>query len=155
MRPKKANKLGEKVSKGKGLSYLDHLSELRRRMLVVLLVFVLCFLLAFWWSEFLYQILVFPLKLLYDKQGRALSLVYTALPEAFFAYVKISLFAAFFAGLPIFFMELYRFVIPALKRHERAVFLPVFVLSPLLFFAGALVAYFFVIPGGFSVLFEL
>ncbi len=127
-------------------NYLDHLAELRKRLILVFLTFVVFGLVFFYFSGYLYSILLQPLSNVYKEQSRSLSLIYTALPEAFIANIKIAVFAALLFTLPIFFMQIYRFVVPALQKKEKKIFKFIFVSSPLLFFSGVCVAYFFVIP---------
>ncbi len=126
--------------------YLEHFGELRKRLLTVFIVFCLFSLVFFYFSGFLYSILLKPLSDVYEAQSRSLSLVYTALPEAFIANIKISVFAALLLTLPLFFIQIYRFVVPALQKKEEKILKVVLVGSPLLFFTGICVAYFFVIP---------
>ncbi|MEO8559574.1 MAG: twin-arginine translocase subunit TatC, partial [Rhodospirillales bacterium] len=73
-------------------------------------------------------------------------LIYTALTEAFFTYIKLSLFVAFILGFPIFATQVWLFVAPGLYRHERAGFLPFLISTPIMFYAGTAMVYYVVIP---------
>jgi sec-independent protein translocase protein TatC len=124
---------------------LDHLIELRKRLLWSVVVLVLLFGVCFYFSEPIFKFLAAPL------QARdPTPLVYTALTEAFFTYVKLSLFAAVLLGFPIFATQIWLFVAPGLYRHERKGFLPFLISTPIMFYAGAAAVYYFVIPGAWS-----
>jgi sec-independent protein translocase protein TatC len=73
-------------------------------------------------------------------------MIFTALHEAFFTYVKVAFFAAIFLGFPIVATQVYKFVAPGLYRHERRAFLPFLIATPFLFFAGGAMAYYVVFP---------
>lgn len=120
---------------------LDHLIELRRRLLWSLLALVVAFLGCFYFADQIFAFLVQPL--LRAGQGK---LVYTQLFEAFFVQVKVALFAAAMIAFPIIAMQIWKFVAPGLYRHEKRALLPFLLATPVLFLAGAALAYYFVIP---------
>lgn len=120
---------------------LDHLIELRRRLLWSLLALVVAFLGCFYFADQIFAFLVQPL--LKAGQGK---LVYTQLFEAFFVQVKVALFAATMIAFPIIAMQIWKFVAPGLYRHEKRALLPFLMATPVLFLAGAAMAYYFVIP---------
>ena len=120
---------------------LEHLIELRRRLLWCLATLVLTFFLCFYFAKDIFAILVQPL--LKGGQGK---LIYTDIFEAFFTQVKVALFAALMLSFPVLATQLWRFVAPGLYAKEKNAFLPFLLLTPLFFAAGACFAYFVAMP---------
>ncbi|HEY0111765.1 MAG TPA: twin-arginine translocase subunit TatC [Allosphingosinicella sp.] len=120
---------------------LDHLIELRRRLLWCVAAIAVAFGICLHFATEIFAVLVQPL--LKVGQGR---LIYTNIFEAFFVDVKVALFAALMAAFPIIATQLWRFVAPGLYAKERKAFLPFLLLTPLLFAAGGALAYFFAVP---------
>ncbi len=128
---------------------IDHLIELRARLMrcvVALAVsFVVCWV---WFAEDIFDLLVRPLTGAFPPgQGK---LIYTKLYEAFFVEVKVALFAAFFVSFPIISNQLWAFMAPGLYAREKRAFLPFLFATPVLFFSGAALAYFLVMPAAFK-----
>ncbi len=123
---------------------LDHLVELRSRLIrsvvVILVLFVACFFVA----EDIYIFLVQPLADVFDREGARL--IYTDLTEVFFTYVKVAMFAALFIGFPYVAAQLWLFIAPGLYRNEKGAFLPFLVLTPVLFFTGGALVYYVIFP---------
>lgn len=120
---------------------LEHLVELRRRLLWSLAALVLAFFVCFYYAKTIFAFLVQPL--LAAGQGR---LIYTQLFEAFFVDVKVALFAAFMVAFPVIATQVWRFVAPGLYRNEKRAMLPFLFATPLLFTLGAASAYYGAIP---------
>lgn len=134
---------------------LSHLFELRRRLLQSLGVFSVVFIGCYFQAETIYQFLLRPLAEAFgDDHSRRM--IYTGLHEAFVTYLKLSLFSALFLTLPFILIQLWRFMAPGLYRHERRATSLLFAATPLLFFAGAALAYYVVFPlaWGFFISFE-
>lgn len=126
---------------------LDHLIELRGRLLKCVWALLLTGVVCFYFSDKLFAVLVHPLKEAFgDAGGR---LVYTKLYEAFFVQVKIAIFGAFFLSFPIIANQLWAFVAPGLYAKEKKALLPFLVMTPVLFVMGASLAYFVVMPTAF------
>jgi sec-independent protein translocase protein TatC len=128
---------------------LDHLIELRTRLLRCVLAFFICFILAFSQADRVFGILVQPLVDAYGP-GSVGKLIYTKLYEAFFVEIKVAAFAGLCLSFPIIANQLWAFVAPGLYRREKQAFLPFLLATPLLFTAGASLAYFFVMPTAFK-----
>jgi len=126
---------------------LDHLIELRSRLLKCVIALFLGFVLCFAFSEQLFAILVHPLKEAFGPEGG--KLVYTKLYEAFFVQVKVAIFGSFFLSFPIIANQLWAFVAPGLYVKEKKALLPFLLATPTLFLAGASLAYFVVMPTAF------
>jgi sec-independent protein translocase protein TatC len=120
---------------------LEHLIELRRRLLWCLATLVVTFFLCFAFAKDIFAILVQPL--LKAGQGK---LIYTDVFEAFFTQVKVALFAALMLSFPVLATQLWRFVAPGLYAKEKGAFLPFLLLTPVFFAAGASFAYFVAMP---------
>ena len=124
---------------------LEHLTELRQRLIWALgALFVAC-VLCYAVSEPIFGFLMRPLADVFEGQtGRRL--IYTGLAETFFTYLKVALFAGLFFSFPIIATQIWKFVAPGLYRNERRAFLPFLIASPLLFVLGAALVYYLVFP---------
>ncbi|KPF80417.1 MttB family protein [alpha proteobacterium AAP81b] len=126
---------------------MDHLIELRSRLLRSLAAFVIAFGIAFSQADHIFNFLVQPLVQAFGPgMGR---LVYTKLYEAFFVEIRVAGFAALVLAFPIIANQLWAFVAPGLYRRERAAFLPFLLATPILFTCGAALAYYGVMPVAF------
>ena len=123
---------------------VGHLTELRRRMIRCLLVFVLLSGLCFLVVDHIYAFLVRPLADVLEGENRRL--IYTGMGEAFITYMKLSCFAGAFLSFPYVASQIWLFVAPALYRNEKKVFLPFLVATPALFLVGAAFVYYAVMP---------
>jgi sec-independent protein translocase protein TatC len=127
---------------------LDHLVELRTRLMRVILAMLVAFAVCFYFADEIFGFLVRPLTEAFPPgQGK---LIYTKLYEAFFVEVKVAMFAAFFVCFPIIANQLWAFVAPGLYAKEKQAFLPFLFWTPVLFTAGASLAYFVVMPTAFK-----
>ena len=121
-----------------------HLIELRRRLIYSLVAFVLASLFCYHFSRDIYAFLVKPLATVLHGEDR--KLIYTGLTEAFFTYMKLSLFAGGILAFPLIAAQVWMFVAPGLYKNEKKAFLPYLVATPVLFLTGAAFVYCFVIP---------
>ena len=125
---------------------LDHLVELRKRLVWCAYVIVALFFVSYYFSNDIYRFLVQPLADVLAAQGEQRRLIFTALQEAFFTYVKLSLFAAMFLGFPFIAIQFWLFVAPGLYKHERKILMPFLMATPVLFFTGGALVYYVVFP---------
>lgn len=126
---------------------LDHLIELRTRLLRSIVALALAFSICFYFADEIFSFLVRPLTAAFPPgQGK---LIYTKLYEAFFVEIKVALFAAFCVSFPIIANQIWAFVAPGLYAKEKKAFLPFLFATPLLFTAGAALAYYVVMPTAF------
>jgi sec-independent protein translocase protein TatC len=124
---------------------VEHLVELRRRLIICTAAFVAASLACYAVTPQLYAFLVRPLaESLPDPTHRRL--IYTGLTEAFFTYMKLAAVAGFFLSFPVIAAQVYAFMAPGLYKHERRVLLPYLVAAPTLFLLGAAMAYYGVFP---------
>lgn len=122
---------------------LDHLIELRARLIKALGAFFVMFVACFFFAKDIYNILVIPYQ---HAAGPEAKLIYTAPQEFFFTQMKVAMFAAGFLSCPVVFGQIYAFVAPGLFRHEREAFRPYLIATPVFFAAGALLVFFIVMP---------
>jgi sec-independent protein translocase protein TatC len=133
------------VSHEDRLTLVEHLDELRTRLIVCVAVFVVAFALCFWQNNLLLEIANGPLP---DGQ-RLLTLGIT---EPFTTTLTVSAYGALVLSLPIFIYQLYAYVLPAFSKQERRVVLPILLMFPFLFIAGIAFSYFVVMPAAVSFL---
>jgi len=123
---------------------LDHLIELRSRLIKALLAFGVAFIVCFFIAKYIYNFLVWPFVLVAGAEHS--KFIYTALLEYFITQLKLALFGAAFISFPIVATQIYKFVAPGLYRHERAAFRPYLIATPVFFVLGAMLVYFVVFP---------
>ncbi len=126
---------------------LDHLIELRTRLLRSVMALGLAFCVCLYFADDIFGFLVRPLTAAFPAgEGK---LIYTQLYEAFFVNLKVALFAAFFISFPVIANQLWAFVAPGLYAKEKNAFLPFLIATPVLFTSGAALAYYVVMPTAF------
>ncbi|MEQ1864002.1 MAG: twin-arginine translocase subunit TatC [Micropepsaceae bacterium] len=124
---------------------LDHLIELRKRLMWSLLGFVVAFVACYFVAEDIYAFLTHPLADAFAGQtGRRM--IFTDLTETFFTYLKVAAFGALCISFPIIASQIWMFVAPGLYRSERRAFLPFLVATPVLFTMGAALVYYGLMP---------
>ncbi len=126
-------------------SILEHLYELRRRLLYSFAALLLGFFVSFYFANDIFNFLTHPLLQVFgDTEGRRL--IYTGLAEKFFTNIKLAFFASFMVMFPVLLMQIWMFIAPALYKNERKIFLPFLVMTPVLFALGAAFVYYAVLP---------
>jgi sec-independent protein translocase protein TatC len=131
----------------KPMPLLDHLIELRRRLLWSVVAFFLCFGIGYYFAGDIYFFLAEPLADILREQGNPdPHLIYTQLYEAFFVRIKVAFFAGAFLAFPVIASQIYLFVAPGLYRSEKRALLPFLLATPVLFLLGAALAYYVVFP---------
>ncbi|HXZ16636.1 MAG TPA: twin-arginine translocase subunit TatC [Roseiarcus sp.] len=123
---------------------MDHLIELRERLIKALIAFVITFIACFFVAGHIYNVLIFPFEWVAGAENTRF--IYTALLEFFWTKLKLAMFGAAFLSFPIVAGQLYKFVAPGLYRHERRAFAPYLVATPIFFALGGTVVYFIVMP---------
>jgi sec-independent protein translocase protein TatC len=123
---------------------LEHLVELRGRLIKALIAFFLTFVVCFFFAKHIYNILVWPFVWVAGVENS--KFIYTALLEYFVTQIKLAVFGAAFLSFPVIASQIYMFVAPGLYRHERNAFLPYLIATPVFFFLGAMVVYFLAMP---------
>jgi sec-independent protein translocase protein TatC len=123
---------------------MDHLIELRSRLIKALLAFAVAFIFCFFFAKQIYNVLVWPFVWVAGPENS--KFIYTALLEYFLTQLKLAMFGAGFISFPIIATQIYMFVAPGLYKHERGAFLPYLVATPVFFALGSLLVYFLVLP---------
>ncbi|WP_290688897.1 MULTISPECIES: twin-arginine translocase subunit TatC [unclassified Haematobacter] len=129
---------------------IEHLAELRKRLIWSALAFVVAMFLAFTVWNPIFNFLTWPVCGALAERGQDCGLVLIKLQEGFFVAIKISMFGGLVLSFPIIAYQLWRFVAPGLYRSEKAAFLPFLIASPVMFIIGAAFAFFVVIPIAFN-----
>jgi sec-independent protein translocase protein TatC len=125
---------------------LDHLFELRSRLIRAVIAIFIAFVVCFFFAKPIYNILLVPYVWAAADHGDTAKLIYTAPQEYFLTQVKVALFGALFIAFPIIAQQIYKFVAPGLYRNERKAFLPYLVATPVLFVLGGAVVFFLMMP---------
>ena len=123
---------------------MDHLIELRSRLIKALLAFGVMFGICFVFAKDIYNVLVWPFVWVAGPENS--KFIYTALLEYFITQLKLAMFGAAFLSFPVVAAQIYMFVAPGLYRHERKAFLPYLIATPIFFALGAMLVYFLVLP---------
>jgi sec-independent protein translocase protein TatC len=123
---------------------MDHLIELRSRLIKALLAIFVMFVVCFFFAKTIYNILVWPY--VWVAGAEQSKFIYTALLEYFLTQLKLALFGACFLAFPVVATQIYMFVAPGLYKHERNAFLPYLIATPIFFALGSTVVYFIVMP---------
>ena len=123
---------------------MDHLIELRSRLIKAVLTFGVMFGLCFIFAKDIYNILMWPFVLVAGAEHS--KFIYTALLEYFVTQLKLAMFGAAFLSFPVVAAQIYMFVAPGLYRNERKAFLPYLIATPIFFTLGAMLVYFLVFP---------
>jgi sec-independent protein translocase protein TatC len=123
---------------------MEHLIELRSRLIKALLAFGVMFAICFVFAKDIYNVLVWPFVWVAGPENS--KFIYTALLEYFITQLKLAMFGAAFLSFPVVAAQIYMFVAPGLYRHERKAFVPYLIATPIFFALGALVVYFLVLP---------
>src|ERR1700687_3888917 len=123
---------------------MDHLIELRSRLIKALLAFGVAFIFCFFFAKQIYNVLVWPFVWIAGPENS--KFIYTALLEYFLTQLKLAMFGAGFISFPIVAAQIYKFVAPGLYKHERGAFLPYLIATPVFFLLGSMLVYFVVLP---------
>ncbi len=127
-------------------SLTEHLLELRTRLIYSFAAVIVLFFICYYFASHIYGFLVHPLADVLASMGGQRRLIFTALHEAFFTYVRVSLFTALFLAFPFISVQMWMFVAPGLYDSEKKALLPFLIATPILFFMGGAMVYYFVFP---------
>lgn len=131
----------------KPMPLLEHLIELRRRLMYSMGTLIVGFAICYYFSHNIFDFLTRPLEsVLAEKPDVNHAMIYTQLYEAFFTYIRVAFFGAAFLSFPMVATQLWMFIAPGLYRSEKRAIAPFLVATPVLFVMGAALAYYFVFP---------
>jgi sec-independent protein translocase protein TatC len=125
---------------------LEHLVELRRRMLWAVVALVVAFGVCFYFAPQIFNFLAAPLAKLLIESNADQRFIMTGLAEGFFTNMKLGFFGAMVISFPVFASQIYKFMAPGLYKHEKNAFLPFLIAAPVLFFMGAALLYYVLMP---------
>ena len=124
---------------------LVHLVELRSRLIKTMIMITILFVIFYFFADSIYNFLVQPYAdAVEGEEGRRL--IFTALHETFFTYIKVALFASLFISLPFLLIQLWIFVAPGLYKNEKSVVVPYLLATPILFILGSALVYYLIMP---------
>ena len=125
---------------------IEHLVELRRRLLWSVVSLLIAVIGCYVFAADIYRLLTLPLVGAMESRGQEAELIFTALHEAFFTYLRLAVFGGICVAFPVVAAQLWMFVAPGLFRNERKAFLPFLLATPVLFLAGASLVYLVIMP---------
>ena len=132
--------------KTKESSFVDHLTELRSRLIKSIIFIFIFFVISYTFAENIYNFLVQPYANAVEGDEINRRLIFTALHETFITYLKVAFFAAIFIGSPVLLTQIWKFIAPGLYKNERKALLPYLIATPTLFLLGGMLVYYLVMP---------
>jgi len=133
-------------NENKETSFVNHLKELRSRLLKSLIYIFIFFVISYVFAESIYEFLVDPYAKAVEDDNLNRRLIYTALHETFITYLKVAFFTSIFIGSPFILIQVWKFVAPALYKNEKKALLPYLIATPTLFLLGGMLVYYLVMP---------
>ena len=130
----------------KQASFIEHLTELRSRLLKSIVYLFIFFVISYIFAENIYSFLVEPYADAVKDDNINRRLIYTALHETFITYLKVAFFSAIFVTSPIILTQIWKFVAPGLYTNEKKALLPYLIATPTLFLLGGMLVYYLVMP---------
>ena len=127
-------------------SFVEHLTELRSRLLKSFIYLFIFFIVCYIFAEDIYSFLVNPYAEAVKDDEVQRRLIFTALHETFITYLKVSFFAAMFISSPIILTQIWKFIAPGLYKNEKKALLPYLIATPTLFLLGGMLVYYLVMP---------
>ena len=132
--------------KEKHASFIEHLTELRSRLVKSFIYLFIFFIVCYFFSGNIYNFLVAPYADAVKDDPINRRLIFTALHETFITYLKVAFFASMFISSPIILMQIWKFVAPGLYKNEKKALLPYLIATPTLFLLGGLLVYYLIMP---------
>ena len=124
---------------------LEHLIELLSRIIKTMIMIIVFFIFFYIFADNIYNFLVKPYaNAVAGEEGRRL--IFTALHETFFTYIRVAIFASLFVSLPFLLIQLWIFIAPGLYKNEKNVVLPYLLATPVLFILGSAIVYYLIMP---------
>ena len=127
-------------------SFVNHLAELRSRLVKSVIYLFIFFVICYFFAENIYSFLVEPYAEAVKDDEINRRLIFTALQETFITYLKVSFFAAMFISSPIILTQIWKFIAPGLYKNEKRALLPYLIATPALFLLGGMLVYYLVMP---------
>jgi len=134
------------VEKNKQASFIEHLTELRSRLVRSIIYLFIIFVICYFFAENIYSFLVSPYAEAVKDDGFNRRMIFTALHETFITYLKVAFFAAIFITSPIILTQIWKFIAPGLYKNEKSALLPYLIATPTLFLIGGMLVYYLIMP---------
>ena len=132
--------------KEKKSSFVEHLTELRSRLVKSIVYLFVFFIVCYFFAENIYSFLVAPYADAVKDDDTNRRMIFTALHETFITYLKVAFFAAMFVTSPIILTQVWKFVAPGLYKNEKKALAPYLIATPTLFLLGGLLVYYLIMP---------
>ena len=132
--------------KVKQATFVEHLTELRSRLVKSIIFLFIFFIICYFFSEQIYSFLVSPYAEAVKDESNDRRMIFTALHETFITYLKVAFFASMFVSSPIIITQIWKFVAPGLYKDEKKALLPYLIATPTLFLLGGLLVYYLIMP---------
>ncbi len=127
-------------------SFVEHLTELRSRLIRSIIYLFVFFILCYIFAEDIYSFLLSPYAEAVKDDPISRRMIFTALHETFITYLKVSFFASMFISSPIILTQIWKFIAPGLYKNEKRTLLPYLIATPILFLLGGMLVYFLIMP---------
>jgi len=127
-------------------SFIDHLTELRSRLVKSIVYLFIFFIICYFFAENIYAFLIEPYANAVKDDSENRRLIFTALHETFITYLKVAFFTAFFITSPILLTQIWKFIAPGLYKDEKKALLPYLIATPTLFLLGGMLVYYLIMP---------
>jgi len=132
--------------KNKQTSFVEHLTELRSRLIKSIIYLFIFFVVCYFFAENIYNFLLAPYADAVRDDIINRRMIFTALHETFITYLKVAFFAAMFVASPIILTQIWKFVAPGLYKNEKRTLLPYLIATPVLFLVGGMLVYYLIMP---------
>ena len=133
-------------AKTKQGSFIEHLTELRSRIIKSFIYLFICFIICYFFAGNIYGFLVEPYAQAVKDDDSNRRLIFTALHETFITYLKVAFFTAMFITSPIILTQIWKFIAPGLYKNEKRALMPYLIATPVLFLLGGMLVYYLVMP---------
>jgi len=127
-------------------SFIEHLTELRSRLVKSVIYLFIFFIICYFFSENIYNFLLSPYAEAVKDDDISRRMIFTALHETFITYLKVAFFAAIFISSPIILTQIWKFIAPGLYKNEKKALLPYLIATPTLFLLGGMLVYYLIMP---------
>jgi len=127
-------------------SFVEHLTELRSRLVKSIVYLFIFFIVCYFFAENIYSFLLAPYAEAVKDDEVNRRMIFTALHETFITYLKVAFFAAIFITSPIILTQIWKFVAPGLYKNEKRALLPYLIATPTLFLLGGMLVYYLIMP---------
>ncbi len=130
----------------KQTGFIEHLSELRSRLIKSITFLFIFFIICYFFAENIYAFLITPYADAVKEDEVSRRLIFTALHETFITYLKVAFFTAMFISSPIILTQIWKFIAPGLYQNEKKALLPYLIATPALFLLGGMLVYYLIMP---------